>query len=325
MSADDLRAALPMPRAVEAAAAAFRAQGSDELVCPRRSALGVEPAGGTTLVMPSHLPGAGVAVKVVSVFPGNGAGGKPPITGLVTLLDETTGEPVALMDGTFLTAWRTGAACGAATAALAPDAVPTAAVLGCGPVGEAQVQALAAVRTPREIRVRSRDPERARELAERLGPAVAGELRAVGAPEEAVAGAVVVCTATPATEPLFAAGALAPGAHVNAVGSFTHAMGELDPTLIRDGRVFVDDRGAAAEEAGELERARRRGWTDPGRWTELGAVLRGEAPGRRGEETTVFKSVGLAVQDLTAAAAALEAARRLRLGRRVILGSPTRT
>jgi len=320
LSADDIRTALPMPKAIEAAEAAFAAQAEGRGVTPPRSHLSVEPAGGTTLVMPSHLPGSALATKLVSVFPRNAHRGQEVITGLVVLLDEETGSPTALLDGTFLTAWRTGAAGGAATKWLARDDARVAAMLGAGAQAYTQVLAMAAARDLEVVRLWSRSEERARELARTLEGQVQARVEVSATPEATLRGADLACTATPAASPLFPEAALEAGAHLTSVGSFQPDMVEVDPALAGLATVVVDDREAALEEAGELIRAVDQGRTRPADWQLLGDVVLGRSPGRSEPQArTWFKSVGLGVQDAAAAGAVLSSARSLRLGRTVEL------
>ncbi|MEP7357230.1 MAG: ornithine cyclodeaminase, partial [Anaerolineales bacterium] len=147
LSAADLRAALPMPAAIAAMRAAYMAVSSGQADVPQRIALAVPEADGLALFMPAHLPGIGLGAKIVSVFPQNAALGRPMIHGLVVVLDPATGEPLALCDGGFLTAWRTGAGSGAATDLLALPEAAIAAVLGCGAQARTQVLAIDAVRS----------------------------------------------------------------------------------------------------------------------------------------------------------------------------------
>ena len=136
LSAADLRAALPMPAAIAAMQAAFVELSAGQAVAPHRIALSVPAADGLALFMPAYLPGSGLGAKIVSVFPHNREHGRPIISGLVVVLDPASGEPVALCDGGFLTAWRTGAASGAATALLAAPEAAVGAVLLGAPGGE---------------------------------------------------------------------------------------------------------------------------------------------------------------------------------------------
>ncbi len=320
LSADDLRMALPMTEAIEAMKQAFAAFSSGRATAPPRLHLDVASADGVVLSMAGHVPGAGLAVKVVSVFPANAQRDLPTIHGLVLVLDEETGEPRALCDGAALTAIRTGAASGAATDLLARPDCALGALLGCGVQGRTQVQAVCCVRALREVRVFDLDAARVRQFITTVQPTVEAKLIVAQSPEAAVDGAEIICSATPARRPLVHGDAVAPGAHINAVGSFTPDMAEWDAALIGRSRVFVDSREAAGLEAGELLRAEQARATQRDAWTELGAVIAGAAPGRRSpDEITLFKTVGLAVQDAAAASRALAGARRQGLGAAVRL------
>lgn len=320
LSERDLRAALPMHAAIRAMKDAFAALSSGAAVAPQRMALPIEKERATSLLMGAYVPSMGLAAKVVSVFPGNRASGKALVNGLVLVLDPTSGEPEALIDGTALTAWRTGAASGAATDLLARADASVAALIGCGVQARTQLLAIAAVRELAEVRVHARSPERVRAFCESMQPEVAAKLVAVPTAESAVRGAHIVCTATPSHTPLFDGAHVADGAHLNAVGSFTLDMCELDTRTIARATVFVDEVAAALVEAGELVAAEAAGATRRERWTELGHVASGAAPGRTSAaEITLFKSVGHAVQDVAAASRALSAARQLGLGVEVCL------
>lgn len=276
------RAALPMSAAIEAMEHAF----SGETETPLRTLVG------GSLVMPGRLDDT-MAVKVVSVVPGN------PV-GLVVVFG-ADGSPLGIVDGPTLTAIRTGAVCGLATRLLAPEGASTLAMLGAGAMAFDQVEAVRTVRPISRVLVWSRTFARAQDLAARVG----GE--AVADPDEAVAVADVVSCATPATEPLFDPGAIRPGTHVNAVGAFTPEMAELPPDLLHRAYVVVDDVDAAAAEAGDLIQAGK----EPN--TTLGEMLAGSHP-QVGEDVTVFKSVGVASQDVAAAREALTRAEVAGLG-----------
>lgn len=318
LGAADLRQALPMADTVEAMKQAFAALSSGRAVVPQR--LSVAAKKGTLLAKPGWLPGRALGAKLVSVFPGNAELGKPIVPGIVVLLDENTGEPQALLDGTFLTAWRTGAASGAATDLLARTDARVAAVFGCGAQAETQVLAIDAVRELEEIRIYARTGARVHGFVERLGAEVRAALVAAPSPRVALEGAEVICTATTSTEPVFDGADLAPGAHLNGVGSYTLDMREVDVETVRRSSVFVDSRDSALAEAGELVAAVAAGATEAARWVELGEVAAGRHPGRQSDgEITFFKSVGSAVQDLAAGALALERAEAEGLGERVEL------
>ncbi|MEM6705721.1 MAG: ornithine cyclodeaminase [Acidobacteriota bacterium] len=315
LSADDLRAALPMPAAIGAMKDAYAAIATKESVAPQRIAVPVAPHEGTTLLMGGYVPSMGLAAKIVSVFPRNAERGTAPIQGLVVVLDPETGAPAALIDGTALTAWRTGAGSGAATDVLARKDARVGAVIGCGAQGRTQLLAMCAVRELDEVRVHARSPERVFAFCDTMRESVHATLVPAKTATEAIEGADVVCTATPARAPLFDGACLADGAHVNAVGSFTLEMMELDAHTISRATVFVDEVDAALEEAGELAATEREGATHRDDWTELGLVTAGLVPGRTSqEELTLFKSVGHAAQDVAAATRAVAEARRLGLG-----------
>jgi ornithine cyclodeaminase len=322
LRAEDLRRALPMPAAVAAMKQAFAALSSGRATVPQRVAVAVEDEGAVTLVMPALLRDEprGLGAKLVSVFPGNAGRGKPVVTGLVVALDPATGEPAAICDGTFLTAWRTGAASGAATDLLARQDARVAAVFGCGAQARTQALAIDAVRELELLRVYARTPESVARFVAEMAPRVRASMVAAASPDEAVDGAEIVCAATSSPRPVFDGRRLAAGVHVNGVGSFTPEMQEVDAETVRRSRVFVDQRQAALAEAGDLVIAVRDGATDPADWIEIGEVAAGSQPGRQtSEDLTFFKSVGVAVQDVAAVAAALVRAEALGLGTEIEL------
>lgn len=247
---------------------------------------------GPSLVMPGRLDDL-MAVKVVSIVPGSPAG-------LVVVFADD-GSPVGVVDGPTITAIRTGAGAGLATRLLARPDVSILTMLGSGAMAFDQIEAVRAVREIEGILVWSRDFDNARALADRVG----GE--PVADADEAVSRADVVSCATPATIPLFSGESARPGTHVNAVGAFTPDMAELSPGLLERAYVVVDDVEAAAAEAGDLIQA------DRGPNTTLRELLAGTHP-QIDEDVTVFKSVGVAAQDVAAAARALANAERDGLG-----------
>lgn len=279
---DDTRAALPMPDAVESQEVAF----SEESEAPLRSLLG------GSLVMPGRV-GDVMAVKVVSTVPGNPAG-------LVVVFDGD-GSPLGMVDGPTLTAIRTGAGCGLATRLLASEGARTLAMLGSGAMAFDQVEAVRAVRPIERVMVWSRSAENARRLAAR----VAGEV--VEDADEAVNQADIVSCATPATTPLFESDSVRAGAHINAIGAFRPDMVEIPADVLDRAYVVVDGYEAAAAEAGDLIQADRQ----PN--ATLSEMLAGTHP-QVGEDVTVFKSVGVAAQDVAAAHRALVNAEAQGLG-----------
>jgi ornithine cyclodeaminase len=282
LNASDTRAALPMLDAIEAMEHAF----SGESEIPLRTLVG------NSLVMPGRLDDV-MAVKVVSVVPGNPAG-------LVAVFD-SEGSALGLVDGPTLTAIRTGAVCGLATRLLAPPDAKTLLMLGAGAMALDQIEAVRAVRPIERILVWSRSADKARALADLVG----GE--AVAYADNAVGDADIISCATPSTSPLFDAALVRPSTHVNAVGAFTPLMAELPPELLQRAFVVVDDFEAAASEAGDLIQA----GVHPS--TTLRELLSNANP-EIGEDVTVFKSVGVASQDVAAGHRALTNASRVGLG-----------
>ncbi len=311
--ADVLRAC-PMADAIAAVEAGFAALSAGRATVPVRASVPLQGAG-VALSMPASLAGGRHwSVKLVTVAPGNAARGLPLIAATVLLGDAATGEPLALLDGGSLTALRTGAAGGVAAKHLARAETPVVAVFGGGAQARTQVLALAAVRSPREIRVVTRDGAHADAFVRALREegALAGISVVRSSPSEAVRGADVVITATTSATPVFAGRDLGEGVHVTAVGSFTPKMRELDDDTLRGARVVVDRRDAALAEAGELAGMR------DGDVVEIGEVIAGSVRGRAdARERTVFKSVGNAVQDLMTASRAYDRARELGLGEEI--------
>ena len=312
LTADEVRACLDMRGAIDAMRTAFAQLSSGEAVVPDR--LAVPSENGISLFMPGYLPEEGwLAAKVVSVFPGNRELGLPVVTAVVLVLDSKTGEPVALMDGTSLTALRTGAAGGLAAEILALEEASVLTVFGAGPQARTQIEAVRTVRPVREVRIVS--------LVRSESEALAAELEGVDVvlpddPGDAVAGAHVIVTATDSSEPVFPGERVDPGTHITAVGAFTPTMRELDPGLVARAKVVVDARSTVMEEAGDLVQAIRQGAFSLDRiHAELGEVASGDRPGRESPgEVTLFKSVGSAAQDAAAAGRILAAADRLGLG-----------
>jgi alanine dehydrogenase len=221
---------------------------------------------------------------------------------LVLLFDQATGRPLALFDAGAVTAIRTAAASAVATRALAREDAGDLAILGTGVQARSHLEAMQAVRTLRRVRVWSRNLENARRLAREEGERLGLTVDPVGSAREAVEGADLICTATAATAPVLLGEWIAPGAHVNAVGACTPNARELDAATVARSRLFTDRRESLLAEAGDFLLACGEGAvTDSHILGELGEVLEGQIPGRRSDdEVTLFKSLGIAVEDLAA-------------------------
>ena len=259
---------------------------------PPRSAIRLDVPG-LLAVMPGYVPGVALETKLVSVFPGNDQHGLPSHQALIALFDEGNGAPVAVMDGTYITAIRTGGTAAVAARVLARKDVSVLTILGAGVQGWSHLETFPRVRDFSEIRIASRNPERAKALAARHPKA-----HAVPSFEDAVRGADVVACCTDAREPILHRNWLQPGTHLSAVGG---SFGpELDAETVRSCRVFVEWRGAATHPpptgAHELN------GMNPEELTEVGEVLAGTKPGRADDgEITLYKATGLAIEDAATA------------------------
>lgn len=306
IDADTIRQVLDPAALVEALRAAFA--DPDLAVVPEREHYPIdESLQATLLVMPAWQRGGWLGVKVVGHFPQNRAQGLPGLYGSYLLSSARTGQPVAVLDGTELTRWRTAAASALAADALAPTEVAEHLLVGAGNVAAAIPACYAAVRDVGLTRVWSRTPAGAGALVDALraegrAAEVAPDLR------EAVRTADVITAATSATSPLVLAQDVRPGAHVDLIGAFTPQMVEADEALITSGSLFVDVR-EALHEAGDLTGPVARGILHESDVVATLADLAARAhPGRqREDEVTVFKSVGTALEDLVAAGLVWEA------------------
>jgi ornithine cyclodeaminase/alanine dehydrogenase-like protein (mu-crystallin family) len=301
LDADAIRAGVSISDMLDAVEAAYRDVASGRDRSPLRSR--VELPNGDLLLMPGVREGAaGASVKLVTVTPANASRGLPTIHALVAWFDADTGRPLALIDGETLTAMRTGAASGVATRLLARTDASTLAIIGAGGQAEWQLRAVLAARPIRRALVYARDPAAREAFARRMAEVTGIEVVAAGTAEEAVGGAEVICCATTSSEPVFDAAWLGPGAHVNGVGAYRLGMVELPPELLaRAELVAVDAREAAMAEAGDVVAAIGRGLVAEDALVEIGSIGPDWVATRPAGAITVFKSVGLAVQDVAAA------------------------
>jgi alanine dehydrogenase len=325
LSQNDVRQAVSMAQAIEIVKRAFAQLSADKAVVPIRTQLEVKSHEGITLFMPAYLQESDdLGVKIVSVFPRNLETGLPTIHALVVVVDAETGCPAAVMDGTYLTALRTGAASGAATDLLARTDAEVAAVFGVGAQGRTQLEAVCQVRDIEKVWVYDVNREAAEKYAQEMrerGGRFPGDMIVASSPTEAVREADVICTATTSKTPVFADADLKAGVHINAIGAFTPEMQEVPEETIQRARLVVDSREACWAEAGDLIIPRDKGLiSEDDTYAELGEIAAGTKRGRETEEEiTFFKSVGNAVQDVSVARKVLEEAGRLGLGLEVEL------
>lgn len=326
LNAADVRKALPMRDAVEAMKQAFAALSAGRAEVPHRIHLPVARNAGLSLFMPAFLDDEdpsrqALAVKVVSLFDGNAARGLARIQAAVLALDPQTGRAEALLEGATLTAIRTAAASGAATDLLARPEARVVALFGAGVQARAHVEAMCAVRPIERIAIYSRTRSKVDALIAGVSgtTGVTAELVAAETPRAALREADIVCTVTTSATPVFEDSNLREGTHINAVGSYQPSVAEVPADTVVRARVFVDSRHAAGEEAGDLIQPRQAGRIGPDHiHAELGELVLGTRTGRSDErQITLFKSVGIAVQDAAAAHRALANARELGLGTEV--------
>ncbi|MFQ5813616.1 MAG: ornithine cyclodeaminase family protein, partial [Anaerolineae bacterium] len=288
LSKRDVQQAVPMREAIEIVKGAFAQLSAGKAVVPLRTQLPVERHEGVTLFMPAYLSESDdLGVKIVSVFPGNLEMGLPTIFALVVVVEAATGRPVAAMDGTYLTALRTGAASGAATDLLARQDARVAAIFGAGAQGRTQLLAVCEVRDIERAWVYDINPKAAeRYVQEMAGKGRApADLRVTSSPAEATREADVICTATTSQTPVFADGDLKPGVHINAVGSFTPQMQEIPEQTVGRVRIVVGSREGCLSETGDLIIPIRKGLiTEDDIYTELGEIAAGIRPGRESAE-----------------------------------------
>lgn len=318
LSAEDIRQALPMKAAIEAMKEAFAELSAGRVTMPTRAHIDISDHAGTALFMPSYAAHFGkIGVKIVNVFGNNRAKGLPAIQGLVCLFDSETGTPLALLNGTYLTALRTGAASGAATDLLARADASTVAILGAGVQGRTQLEAVCAVRSIRKACIYDVTRKAAETFAEELGDALAVEVAPTCSARDAVQEADIVCAATVSARPVFAEADIAPGTHINAIGSYKPNVQEIPGETMQRARVVVDHRESALAETGDLIIPIAQGlMKETDIHAELGEIVAGKAEGRTSDrQITLFKSVGVAIQDLAAAARTLEQAQAKGLGK----------
>ena len=321
LSAADVRAALPMPKAIDAMRHAYGQLSAGKAVAPPRQHISTDK--GVTLIMPAYLPErSDFGIKVVSVYDDNPNLNLPRITATVLVLDPATGAPKAFMDGASLTAIRTGAGGGVAADVLARQDAKTVGLFGAGVQARSQLQAVMAVRDIARVNLMSRTETSAQQLSAEISEwHDAPEINLVRHPEQVVEDADIVICATTSATPLFDGNALKQGTHITAVGTFVPEKREVDTTTIRrSDRIVVDSREACLEEAGDLIMPNAEIITENETpnivknelvlgSAEIGEIVNGDKPGRQSDaEITFFKSVGVAVQDAVAGAAVLAAA-----------------
>lgn len=321
LSRADVQRCLTMPAAIDAMRAAFLALHTRGVQMPQRVSIDLSEQG-IALLMPSLLRTSEYAtfsLKLLTSVSNNAVRGLPRSLATVLLLDAASGQTLAIMEGGWLTAVRTGAVSGLATGLLSRPDADILALFGAGVQAPTQVWAIHTVRPLREVRVVNRNDAHYEQLLHALRQLLGDTcpaIRRAASTQEALRGASLIACATAASAPLFDARDIDSGAHINAIGAFTPEMCEVDPALLARARIVVDQREAALVEAGDLLQALAQGQIPgPDAWLELGQIVSCEQPGRQSPgEITCFKSVGLAIQDLALALHVYARARKIGVG-----------
>lgn len=320
LSQKDVAQAVNMAEAIETVKNAFIQFSAGKTDVPLRTQIKVKKRRGTVLFMPAYLiEGEASGVKIVSVFPGNQSKGLPTIHAVIIVLDAKSGRPLAVMDGTYLTALRTGAASGAATDLLSRKNARVAAIFGGGIQSRTQLEAICTVRDIEKVWVYDKVPRIARAYVKEMkdrGSPIPKEIFMADSPSQAVCEADIICTATTSFTPVFDDSDLKPGVHINGIGSYAPEMQEIPARTVVRSKVVVDSHEASLAEAGDLIISISGGLiSDKSIHGEIGEVAAGKIPGRESdEEMTFFKSVGLAVQDISIAELVLRRSGELGLG-----------
>ncbi|WP_214409583.1 ornithine cyclodeaminase family protein [Sphaerisporangium fuscum] len=324
LSRREVEALLDVDALIDALAPAMADLSAGLASVPDRSAAVVAERNALLLDMPGYLPSSGaLASKLVSVFPGNAGTGLPVRQAVIVAFDPETGEPAALLDGTYITAIRTGACSALSARLLAREDAATLAVLGTGVQARAHARAVSRVRPITEIRIAGRDHAKAAALAKELSGEIPADVRATATYEEALSGADIACATTYALEPVVRRAWVDPGLHITSIG-YNPQGREIDDATIAEASLFVESRHAALAAVPpnmDIAEPLSRGVITPDHIrAELGELVAGTAVGRTDDEQiTLYKSVGVIVQDTAATALVLAAARERGTGVQVTL------
>jgi ornithine cyclodeaminase/alanine dehydrogenase-like protein (mu-crystallin family) len=325
LTADEIRKALPMNEAIEAMKEAYASLSNGTAVVPLRTRLAIPGQNAFSLFMPAYMrsdSSEALVIKVVSLFPNNLSRGLAYIQAAVLVLESDTGRAIALLEGSSLTAIRTGAASGAAIDLLARQDSKVVAVFGAGAQGRTQLEAACVQRVIKTAYIYDPTLDKAIAFVEEMAGrnSIPRDVRVASTPREAVESADIICTATTSSMPVFEDEDIKPGTHISAIGAYTPEMQEVPVQTVARARIIVDSRGTVKEEAGDILQAIRAGAINE--WdihAELGEIVLGRKEGRQSnDEITLFKSVGNAVQDAAAAKLALDNARNMNLGHEVL-------
>ncbi|KUO12365.1 ornithine cyclodeaminase family protein [Streptomyces sp. DSM 15324] len=319
LDGDQVRQVFPAADAYRVVADVMRRYSAGDVVQPVRTVLGSGHDSSLLAAMPCHVTGetdSGYGLKAVLHVPGNTERGLPTHVGVVVVFDPQTGRPLAMMDAAAVTALRTAAASAVATDVLARPDAGDLALIGAGAQARGHLLALGEIRALRRVRLWNRGAERAAAFVAWARTRTGVDVELVDTPADALRGADLVCTTIDTTEPVVRAADLAEGVHVNAVGSSVPGRRELDATAVAACSVFVDSREGALRESSEIASPVEAGLVPADRHLpEIGEVLLGKHAGRTAPgERTLYKSLGMAAQDVASGFAVVRAARSLGVG-----------
>ncbi|MBS7653672.1 ornithine cyclodeaminase family protein [Candidatus Bathyarchaeota archaeon] len=316
LSRSDLEKVLTMKDVIEYVEMAFLELQMGTAILPMRATITLAEKHGWIGVMPAYLGKMGsLSTKIVTVFEKNLEKNMPTIIATIILNDSETGAPLAIMDGTLVTAMRTGAVCGVATKYLARKDSKIVGIFGAGVQARTQLMAMCVVRNIERAFVHDVIKERAESFAKEMSKVLRIPVE-VCEPSELVVQSDIIVTATTSKTPVFDGKWVKPGTHLNLIGSFKPDVREVDETVIKKAKIVVDQKSAALEEAGDIIIPLKAGIiTENDIYAELGELAAGLKPGRKSDsEITLFKSVGLGIQDCAAAWLAYTRAREKGVG-----------
>ena len=317
LSENDVRSLLDVEELIPVLEQAHIQFSTGKAVMPVRQVVPLPQIKGRITSMPAYLSESNaLGMKVVTYFPENPKQGLPMILASVFLYSTESGRLLAVMDGTYITSIRTACVSAFATRALANPETPALGVLGAGVQARAHIRALCRVRKIREIKVYDVLEKSVESLKEELEPEVGIKIEPAKTAEEAVRNADLLVTVTTAKEPIVSADWLRPGVHINAVGSHRPDLREIDAATFERARIVVDSREAIMAECGDILLAIKEGViTENHIYAEIGEILAGKKPGRTAtDEITVYKAVGIAIQDVATAQLAYEKALERKVG-----------
>ena len=321
LNEQDIRKVFDMNDAIDSNIEAYKIFSSGNAVVPLRQVIAADEGRGNFAFMPAYSSKLGAAgIKIVNIFPGNRERGEATTIGQVLLMDDKNGEVLALMDGSFITKFRTGAASGAAFTLFARDDAKIGCLIGTGGQADCQLEAMLAACDLDEVRIVARDFAKTEKFTEEMSERFkdsGAKLIAYDDANEAVDGADVIVVVTVSTEPVFDANRVKKGAVVSGVGSYTAEMNEIDPKLFKlADKIYFDSKDACIAESADIQIPLREGLVSlEGLTGDIGEYALGEISGREADdEIIIFKNVGLGILDLVIAKLIYEKAKNRKIG-----------